>query len=160
MLCERQEYVNNLGITFDNVVENLFEWVPEFQRQLNLDSVVDNENGEVLSHPLFSELVYFSASLCALISQGDESAREILERIMAFLEVCANSADVEVVNLVMVSYCEHMPKPDMVGEHYHCIVSRMGSKTLELLDRIDRFWAELFKRRNRPTTSRSDTPAN
>ena len=89
------------NINYQNVIDVLLEAVPELARD---QEVIDLKN-ECGPHVVFGELTHFVINQYRCGNVGEGSA---FQRIMCFLDACLKSADIEVVNLVEVSFIENL----------------------------------------------------
>ena len=128
-----------LNINYENVAVRLIEQIPEFTQTYK--NHLEYNDGEALPHILFGELVIFTAKICQRSAEaGDVHAQVVLDRIFDFIEDAANCEDKDVINLVMVSYMENIPKPGLTGPYGEFIKAKLKPKSRELLHLIDEFW--------------------
>ena len=125
-------------ITKDNVMIKLLERVPEYLSTYN--EYVEYCDGEILPHVHFGLLVELAVKQCELETLGDKAASEVLQRMMDFIEQALQDDDPYVVNLIAVSFLEHLPKRSMTGVWYSRIEAFLGDKSRRLLNEVNRFW--------------------
>jgi len=90
-----------------------------------LEEHINDNFGEILPHVFFGDLTRYVLSLLGEASRGDEAARRELREILDYLEETYAGGDVELQELIFVSFLENLPRPDedgaqireMVGPH-------------------------------------------
>lgn len=127
-----------MHITYANIIDQAIERIPGF------DSIyrahLEDNGGETLKHPLFADLLRFSIKLQRSSGQeeaGDYPSADILQRIFAFVEEAAQAEDEQVVELVQLSFLENLHQ---AGSDYAALRSRLGSRSLQLLDAVEAGW--------------------
>ncbi len=139
-----------LTITYENVALRLIEQIPEFTEVYKRH--LEWNYGEVVPHMLFGQLVEFTADICHKFSEsGDLLYKDLLDRIFDFIEAAANAEDKDVVDLVIVSYMEHISKPELTGASGEFIKSQLRPKSRELLRIVDESWST--PRKHTPSVS-------
>lgn len=116
----------------------LLEHVPEYLATYT--EYVDYCDGEILPHIHFGLLVELAAKQCELESLGDKAASDVLQRMLGFVEQALQDNDPYVVDLIAVSFLEHLPKRSMTGIWYSCIEGFLGDKSRQLLNEVNLSW--------------------
>ncbi len=134
------------AIKHEVVLAELLKHVPEF-RDAYERHIAFNE--EVLPYVLFgSELRIFVVEVYqASIGKRDqpENAAEIMRRLSAFLEQCAEFEDKATVGLLQVGFLETL---NNAGADTKPILERLGPKTRMLYEEIEAWWKDFIQRKN------------
>jgi hypothetical protein len=126
------------NITYDNVIQCLIEKIPEFKPIY--EEHIDQNDGEVLNHVLMGDLVRFTEGVCSSISASPTSiTKELLQRIVDFLEEAISSDDSIVVEMINVSFLENLHQLK-TRENYELLKQKMGKETLKHLAIVEPVW--------------------
>lgn len=114
-------------ITYQNVIDKLFATVPE----LGKDGDVRRLAEECGPHPVFGELTFFVINS---YRSGDTGEGSAFQRSVQFLDSCLKSSDVEVQNLVEVSFLENL---HVAEGDYQGLKRELGPALRRMLEKID-----------------------
>lgn len=128
-----------MPVTYDNVIEQLITHVPEFEAAYKRH--LEENDGELLSHPLFADLLRFTVDEYRLSTEpsisNSSSSNDVFRRVLNFVEDAAQSRDERVGELVRQSFLENL---DQAGRDYEAIRVRLGPTSRKLLAETEEGW--------------------
>ena len=117
------------GITRHNMVEKLFEHLPELRSAMDeMVAYLNNENPG--SHIVYGDVL--NPHIDKLLDERGSDKK--LKQIFDFLEILSNNEDVHIQEVVVVSVLEHFDK-----EALEKVRPYMGPTTLHFLSEMEKF---------------------
>ena len=112
-----------MELTYENILENLANSLPEFTQSRNFINLLEIESDD-LPYVVFGALFNYSVSLY------QNKDYDLLKKMSYFIETASSSSDSKLQELIMFGFLEQF---DSGADYYNEIVNTFGKKTKGLL---------------------------